>query len=484
MSTTLLLADDSPTIAKILQMSLQSEPYVIRSVLTADEAIKELQSAPPFFFLVDLTLPEKDGYEFARMVRRDPNLQSVRVVLLASAFEPVDDAQFAECGADGLIKKPFDPSELRAALRDLAQVAPKNSASPQINIASLEAPSPNSQATSDFLGTLPQQEGDADSILANLLGGGNSEPTPNAAEELSLSVPLVSEQPPTFSAPVEKTGKTDRTAMLDLEAADGLIPSSESVLDLTGSFNLSNGETSVLLETTPLEPEAPQEAPDQQLSPNAQALAAFFDAEISTKAKEPPPPAAPAAPIGDETFNASLDSIDWTESPAESSLNAWSSSQPKEKTSTKFTAAPAPARTAPAAPKQSMPSGASSAGAGSFHFDTGGSTFRFSEDYIQRITKSFTGTHDETMPEKQHVPEQVFTQRSDDSQPSPREAKAPSTAAWSDDEAQRIEKIVREEVQMVVREVAEKIAWEVIPELAENLIRKELEKVLKELEPN
>ena len=49
MALTLLLADDSPTIAKILSMALQSEPYEIKSVLTADAAIKELQANPPYF---------------------------------------------------------------------------------------------------------------------------------------------------------------------------------------------------------------------------------------------------------------------------------------------------------------------------------------------------------------------------------------------------------------------------------------------------
>ena len=65
MATSLLLADDSPTIAKILQMALQNEPYEIRAVLNAEDALKELRSRPPFFFLVDLNLPTTNGYEFA-----------------------------------------------------------------------------------------------------------------------------------------------------------------------------------------------------------------------------------------------------------------------------------------------------------------------------------------------------------------------------------------------------------------------------------
>ena len=69
MATSLLLVDDSPTIAKILQMALQNEPYEIRAVQTAEDAIKELRAQPPFFFLVDLTLPGTNGYEDRKSTR-------------------------------------------------------------------------------------------------------------------------------------------------------------------------------------------------------------------------------------------------------------------------------------------------------------------------------------------------------------------------------------------------------------------------------
>ena len=119
MSNSLLLADDSPTIAKILGMALQSEGYEIRSVLTAEDALKELKANPPYFFLIDLTLPGTNGYEFAKLIRADSKLRQIRVLLLASAFDPVDEALFAACGADAVIAKPFDPSELREKLRQI-----------------------------------------------------------------------------------------------------------------------------------------------------------------------------------------------------------------------------------------------------------------------------------------------------------------------------------------------------------------------------
>ena len=245
-------------------------------------------------------------------------------------------------------------------------------------------------------------------------------------------------------------------------------------------------------------------APVEDLSPNAQALAAFFEAEIGSKEVQKPAASAPKAsetqpqPKKEQSdaFESSLGSIDWNEGPAASSLQQWSANQPAGKPAS--TDNPPPfqktmekpqARTAPAGAATSISPGEST----SFLFDTGKSNFRFSEDYIHRITKSFSGATEENVPEKHSV----FPQQSDDRRqnqeiitPPEKNSAVPAGkltspraggGAWSEQDVAMIEKIVREEVQMVVREVAEKIAWEVIPELAENLIRKELEKVMKDL---
>lgn len=513
MATTLLLADDSPTIAKILKMALANEPYEIRSVLTAEEALTELKKAPPFFFLCDLTLPEKNGYDFARLIKRDSKLRGIRVVLLASAFEPVDEVEYQACGADGLIKKPFDPAELRQSLRKIVD-APAGFPAGSHVTGSLsgfmvsggddgtstdmlsqppDAPPPSNEDTlSNLLSGTPEspaQEGDADSILAGLLGGDSPESSP---ERTNLTVGL------------DLTGQTNTV-------------STEDVLDISSAFDSASGNTAMIdFAATASDPgpppkENPHAAPapaEAPLSANAQALAAFFEAEIQSQPEAPPPapkakaPAEtdfPQEPPPADSFDASLSSIEWDAGPADASLSGWSSNQPTKaetppafpprtsKTTTGFS--PMPSGAPPlSAPKPGSGSGAERGG-GPAMFDTGGSSFRFSDDYINRITKAFAGNPDETMPESHHVehaePTPFFPQRSDDrpAEAPPRTAPAssPGGGAWSENDVQKIEQIVREEVQMVVREVAEKIAWEVIPELAENLIRKELDRVLKEM---
>lgn len=521
MATSLLLADDSATIAKILSMALQSEPYEIRSVLTADDAIKELKANPPAYFLVDLTLPGKNGYEFAQMIRADANLAQTRVVLLSSAFDPVDEEKFQACGADGVIVKPFDPAELRSKLRQLGEMPPKFPPGSNVQGAlsgqsfsapaetAPDAPPPAPQAateTPDLLVETSGEEGDANAILSSLLGGTSDADTPPPAPQAAPNGPAdptnpsiqldLSEGPPPFQA---------QEAVLDfgaaLESATAVIatppqpsplPLPESNEDVLGTLLGTKEEPPPKLPPpdAPLSPKAEElseffekeltrnvERPaDAPLSKNAEALAAFFSAEIEQKQA-----IAPAETAKEEdAFDASLGSIEWA-TPPEESLNAWSSNVPPAPPSQTAPKPVSPARAQAKAKGANAPSGASLGGTPMF--DTGGSNFRFAEDYIHRITRSFTGALDESVPARHPTPsaeQTVFPKASNDS--APQAAPSAGGGAWNAEELQKVEQLVREEVQMVVREVVEKVAWEVIPELAENLIKKELEKILKQME--
>jgi DNA-binding response OmpR family regulator len=553
MANKLLLADDSPTIAKILGMALQSEKYEIRSVLTAEDAEKELRSNPPNYFLVDLTLPGKNGYEFASMIRKDSKLKQIKVVLLASAFDPADEEEVAKCGANGVITKPFDPSDLRERLRNLSNEPMKYPLGSKVegNLSGTSVTPVETNTSPSFptvqidpleLHLSPSTApGDANDILSGSLDFGSSDSAPtkpaldldrkptldgnfNSGSPLSADSLLADSLP----ANAEGTEGYQPTLQIDLSGGAPEFTPQEQILDLSESFH-GDAETPPAPPPAKLatRPEASQsiEATSSKtktsLSANAQALAAFFAAEIDSKTtpsspsspsnlpppsipKAPaysnppretaplatPPPMAPAAfPEPSDSFDASLDSIEWGESPK--NLNSWSSSSlGKPQPSAKPTAKPANLSSPPPPPPVSSGSGASS-GEGSFMFDTGGSSFRFAEDYVHRITKAFTGSPDEMILGKDPSPpkpQAIFPRTSSDTPPPmdsgfPR-AELPNTGrgAWTPDEEKRIEQLVKEEVQMVVREVAEKVAWEVIPELAENIIRKELDKVLKEME--
>ena len=124
MAISILLADDSPTIAKILSLALASEEYEIEAVETADDAERMLKHNPPHIFLVDYALPEKDAFVMTQFVRNDPKLSHIKIAVLANAFDSIEEGTVKAKGADTLIIKPFDPSELRSKLKEILALPP------------------------------------------------------------------------------------------------------------------------------------------------------------------------------------------------------------------------------------------------------------------------------------------------------------------------------------------------------------------------
>jgi CheY-like chemotaxis protein len=116
---TLLLADDSVTIQRVIELTFAEEDVQVVAVSDGDQAIERLEAAPPDIVLADVGMPGRDGYEVARYVRQSPRLAHIPVVLLTGAFEPVDEARAAEVGCDGVLAKPFEPQLVIGRVREL-----------------------------------------------------------------------------------------------------------------------------------------------------------------------------------------------------------------------------------------------------------------------------------------------------------------------------------------------------------------------------
>jgi len=116
---TLLLADDSVTIQRVIELTFADEDVKVVAVSDGDQAIQRLDSAPPDIVLADIGMPGKNGYEVAQYVKRSPHLAHIPVVLLTGAFEPVDQARAAEAGCDGVLAKPFEPQLVIGRVREL-----------------------------------------------------------------------------------------------------------------------------------------------------------------------------------------------------------------------------------------------------------------------------------------------------------------------------------------------------------------------------
>ncbi|HXD73580.1 MAG TPA: response regulator [Vicinamibacterales bacterium] len=116
---TLLLADDSATIQRVIELTFANEDIKVIAVSDGDQAIARIEQAPPDIVLADVAMPGKNGYEVAEFVKHTPALAHIPVVLLTGAFEPVDQAKANAAGCDGVLAKPFEPQIVIGRVKEL-----------------------------------------------------------------------------------------------------------------------------------------------------------------------------------------------------------------------------------------------------------------------------------------------------------------------------------------------------------------------------
>src|SRR5215813_11446818 len=122
MKSRILLADDSVTIQKVIELTFMDEDFEVRAVSNGDEALALLPDLKPDFVIADVHMPGANGYE---VCRRSKELRpDVPVLLLVGTFEPFDEAQARAVGADSHLKKPFDSQELLQRVEELLAAKP------------------------------------------------------------------------------------------------------------------------------------------------------------------------------------------------------------------------------------------------------------------------------------------------------------------------------------------------------------------------
>jgi CheY-like chemotaxis protein len=123
MKKRLLLADDSVTIQKVVQITFSHDDYELTVVDNGDLAYEKARSQRPDLILADVFMPGKNGYELCAAVKNDPALAAVPVLLLTGTFEPFDEAKAKLVGADRWIAKPFESQALIACVEELLSLA-------------------------------------------------------------------------------------------------------------------------------------------------------------------------------------------------------------------------------------------------------------------------------------------------------------------------------------------------------------------------
>jgi CheY-like chemotaxis protein len=112
MPKTLLLADDSITIQRVVGITFANEDFEITTVDNGEDAVQKAKELKPHIILADVIMPKKNGYEVCQAIRSDPTLRATPVLLLAGTFEAFDENRARAVGANGHITKPFESQAL------------------------------------------------------------------------------------------------------------------------------------------------------------------------------------------------------------------------------------------------------------------------------------------------------------------------------------------------------------------------------------
>src|SRR5215211_3730150 len=115
----LLLADDSLTVQRVIELTFADENVQVLAVGDGRQAIERIVADRPDIVLADVAMPERNGYEVASFIKSDPRFANIPVLLLTAAFEPIDEARARAIGCDGVIVKPFEPQMLVDRVREL-----------------------------------------------------------------------------------------------------------------------------------------------------------------------------------------------------------------------------------------------------------------------------------------------------------------------------------------------------------------------------
>ena len=134
---TLLLSDDSVTVQRMIAMTFATEDITVTTVGDGEQAIARIREARPDIVLASIATPKRSGYDVAAFVKSEPGLASIPVLLLAGAFEPVDQVRAAQVRCDGVLVKPLEPRQVVARVKELIAGATGNA-----GIAASEGPGP------------------------------------------------------------------------------------------------------------------------------------------------------------------------------------------------------------------------------------------------------------------------------------------------------------------------------------------------------
>ena len=124
----ILVVDDEPEAVELLQFNLEQNGFKVLTAADGVEALQKVRTLMPNLVVLDVMLPEIDGIEVCKMIRRDPATAAIPIIMLTARAAEIDRVLGLELGADDYMTKPFSPRELILRIRKLLQ---RGSVSPE-----------------------------------------------------------------------------------------------------------------------------------------------------------------------------------------------------------------------------------------------------------------------------------------------------------------------------------------------------------------
>jgi len=212
MTKKLLVADDSPTIQKVVKLAFAGEDFLVEGVEHGDEVLEKVKALRPDLVLADISMPGLNGYELCGRIKADPDLGTTPVVLMSGVAEPLDEDGARNAGCDGHLVKPFGTELLIRTVRELIGIEADDSAAPAalVSARTRESFLGSGSILDIFGGTAPMSQ-PAGTAPVEILQGDSHEtpegapsapaPTEQAARETSQPVQQAARQVIPFPGP-------------------------------------------------------------------------------------------------------------------------------------------------------------------------------------------------------------------------------------------------------------------------------------------
>jgi DNA-binding response OmpR family regulator len=116
-----LVVDDDEVIRQLITVNLELEGFEVHTASDGQDCLDKIKDVTPDVVTLDVMMPRLDGWETASRLRQDKDLAGVRIILLSARAQEADIERGDTIGVDAYLTKPFDPDDLVATVRRLAE---------------------------------------------------------------------------------------------------------------------------------------------------------------------------------------------------------------------------------------------------------------------------------------------------------------------------------------------------------------------------